>query len=233
MLTSRSLTIHPMPLGLYVRSYLIRAEGVVLVDAGLPHHGPVFRRALAGLGVRPADIRLIVITHGHFDHIGSAREIQEATGAPIAIHRRDRRYLEQGVIVVPPGTSPWGRVLHAGARTVVPFLKLTPAPVAVEVGDAPVDLAGYGIPGRIVYTPGHTSGSTTLLLETGDAFVGDMAVGAGPLRATPALPVLAEDLGRLMESWQRLIGLGARTIYPGHGRPFALEAIRPRLDRPR
>lgn len=233
MTASNRITITPVRLGVYVRSYLIRGEGTILVDAGLPHHGAAFRRTLAALGVRPADIRLIVLTHGHFDHVGSAREIREATGAPIAIHTRDRRYLEEGVIVVPPGATPWGSVLSAGARTVASFLRLDPAPVGVEVGDDPLDLSAYGIPGRIVSTPGHTAGSVTLLLETGDAFIGDLAIGAGGLRTTPALPVLAEDLPRVYHSWERLIGLGARTCYPGHGRPFALEAIRPRLNRPR
>jgi len=66
-------------------------------------------------------------------------------------------------------------------------------------------------------------------LETGDTFVGDMAINFFPLLLSPSLPPLAEDLVKLKESWKLLLDQGARTIYPAHGKPFLAEAIRKAL----
>jgi glyoxylase-like metal-dependent hydrolase (beta-lactamase superfamily II) len=86
-------------------------------------------------------------------------------------------------------------------------------------------LSEYGIPGRVIYTPGHSSGSISVLLESGDTFVGDLAMNKFPLRFTPGLPIFAEDEAKVKESWNLLLNLGARMIYPAHGKPFPAEVI--------
>jgi hydroxyacylglutathione hydrolase len=85
---------------------------------------------------------------------------------------------------------------------------------------------GYGIPGKNIHTPGHSSGSICVLLDTGEVFVGDMAMQAWFLRWKPGLPVLAEDLNQLVRSWKQLIQLGAKRVYPAHGLDFPIEVIR-------
>jgi len=82
-----------------------------------------------------------------------------------------------------------------------------------------------GIPGKIVHTPGHSSGSVSILLETGDAFVGDLAMNALPMRLSPGLPILGDDISRIKESWGVLKREGAKKIYPEHGKPFTIEVI--------
>ena len=57
-----------------------------------------------------------------------------------------------------------------------------------------MSLAGYGIPGKIIYTPGHSMGSVSVLLDNGEAFVGDLAMNEFPLRLSPGLPIFAEDM---------------------------------------
>jgi hydroxyacylglutathione hydrolase len=84
----------------------------------------------------------------------------------------------------------------------------------------------FGIPGKVVYTPGHTMGSVSVLLETGDAFVGDLAMSGFPVRFNPGPPVFAEDTKRVKESIRMLLERGAKTFYPGHGKPFAAEVIK-------
>jgi hypothetical protein len=105
------------------------------------------------------------------------------------------------------------------------IINIPPSNLDIVLGDEEFSLSEYGIPGRILYTPGHLMGSVSVLLDTGDAFVGDLAMSGLPMRLTPGLPALAEDMQKVMASWQLLIKAGAKTIYPAHGKPFSVDII--------
>ena len=105
------------------------------------------------------------------------------------------------------------------------IIDIPPSNVDIVLGDEEFSLSEYGIPGRILYTPGHSMGSVSVLLDTGDAFVGDLAMSGFPMRLTPGLPALAEDMQKVRESWQLLIKAGAKTIYPAHGKHFSVDII--------
>jgi hydroxyacylglutathione hydrolase len=223
------VSIHPIRL-LASECYLIRGEGSILIDAGAPNKAKGIVKALERLAVQPGEIQLIVITHGHWDHIGSAKEIQELTGAKIAMHRAEMERLETPLKLLPPGVTPWGRVVVGVAAMLMPFVHIPAAGVDVVLGDEPLSLAAYGIPGKVSYTPGHTMGSVSVLLDTGDALVGDLAMNGFPLRLGPGLPSAAEDMQRVKESWRLLLEEGVETVYPGHGKPLSAEIIRRALS---
>ena len=109
------------------------------------------------------------------------------------------------------------------------YPKAEPVKADLTVGDEGLPLDDYGIPGRILYTPGHTVGSLSVLLDSGEAFVRDLAMNKFPLRRNPGVPVLADDVEKVKDSWRNLMELGAVTVYPGHGKPFSIEAIRKAL----
>jgi glyoxylase-like metal-dependent hydrolase (beta-lactamase superfamily II) len=90
-------------------------------------------------------------------------------------------------------------------------------------------LTGFGIPGKVVYTPGHTAGSISVILDSGDAFIGCLAQNKLPLRLSPGLPVLADNIEKVKESWRSILDLGVKTVYPGHGKPFSADIIRKAL----
>jgi glyoxylase-like metal-dependent hydrolase (beta-lactamase superfamily II) len=108
----------------------------------------------------------------------------------------------------------------------MPLIKVPPAEVDVPLGDEGLSLSDYGIPGRVLYTPGHSSGSVSILLDSGEAFVGDLAMNTFPLRLSPGLPVLAEDPAAVIASWELLLEAGATEVYPAHGKPFPAEVMR-------
>ena len=64
-----------------------------------------------------------------------------------------------------------------------------------------------------------------------DAFVGDLDMNKFPLRLTPGLPIFAEDRFKLIESWQKLLDLEVKTIYPAHGKTFSADIIRDKLNK--
>ncbi len=210
--------------------YIIRSQGVIMVDGGLPNRRGDFLEALQRLPIEPQDIQLVVITHGHFDHMGSARDIREVTGARIAMHRLDKDCLEKPLNRFPRGVGVWGGLLRGVLPILKPFIHAPPCEVDIVLDDDGMSLTDFGIPGRVVHTPGHTTGSVSVVLDSGDAFVGCMAQNKFPLRLNPELPVLADDLDLVKKSWKHLLELGMQTIYPGHGKPFPAAVIRDSLE---
>ena len=221
-----STQIYPVRFGIN-RCYLIREEGVIMIDGGPPKKLKAFQKFIGGIPIRPEDIRLIVLTHGDFDHVGSAGEIRSLTGAKIAIHENDRETFEKALHHFPTGTTAWGRFLRFILNPVTTVLFKFPgekADIVLDNSDYP--LHDFGINGRIVYTPGHTSGSVSVLLESGDAFVGCLAHNNLPFRLKPGLPIFADDIEEVKRNWKRVIERGAKTIYPAHGDPFPVEIIK-------
>jgi glyoxylase-like metal-dependent hydrolase (beta-lactamase superfamily II) len=209
--------------------YLVRHEGIILIDAGNSNQESKFERVMERLGVQPDEIQLILATHGHMDHIGSAAKIRDLTGAPIAIHQADHELMEHGIIVPPPGVTSWGRLMAILLKPAIPLFRFQPCVAEIVIGDDGLSLADYGIPGQVFHTPGHTPGSVSLLLETGDAFVGDQAMNGLPFRLGAGLPSLAEDIEQVKASWRMFLENDVRMIDPGHGKPFPADVMRKEL----
>ena len=222
------INIHPIPLS-GVHSYVIEADGVILIDAGIPKTFPSLERQLACIPIKLADIQLLVITHAHFDHVGNALEIKASTRAPILVHRDDQEALETGRGPIPPGITPWGRTLSALGSIFEPAIIAPKVNPDLIVDDTGFDLREYGVPGEIIHTPGHTMGSISVLLENSAAIVGDLAMSGFPKRRKPGIPIFAESLEHVLASWRELIERGAEMIYPAHGKPFPVDYLRREL----
>jgi len=217
--------IHPIALG-FDTCYVLAGSGVVVLDAGQPRKRGAFVAGLARADIRPEDVRLILLTHAHWDHMGSAGDLKAVTGAPLAVHEKERAWVETGKPPLPPGVTPWGRVFMAAHRIVMPLISVPPAEVDVTLSDEPFSLEPFGIPGVALPTPGHSPGSISVLLESGEAFVGDLAMNRIPLTLSPRLPIFADDPAQVVRSWRRLLELGAETVFPAHGAAFPADVIR-------
>ena len=212
--------IHRLSLRRKNNCYLIKEDGIIIVDACTPKQGKKFLKQLKELSIDPKDISLLLLTHGHIDHIGSASEFKKLTGCKVAINHREKDWVEQAIKSVPPGVNLWGRVCSVIGTTLLPFIKLPSTTVDLVLEDKDYSLEPFGIHGKVIHTPGHTSGSMSLLLDTGDAFVGDLAVNGLPLRIGPGMPEVAENAEAIKESWRLLLSSGVKQIHPTHGKPF-------------
>jgi len=201
---------------------LIKEDGLILIDAGSPKHGQRFLKALGRLSINPKAISLLIITHCHFDHIGSANEIREITRCKVAINKEEKDWAEQARKIIPPTVGLWGKVVEKVTRILMSRVKLAPTPIDLVLEEE-FSLKPYGIGGRVFCTPGHSPGSMSVLLDSGEAFVGDLAVNGSLMRKGPGLPLFVEDIATLKESWQLLLDKGAKQFFPAHGAPFGAE----------
>jgi len=221
--------IHAIKAGIS-NCYLVKDKGgAILVDAGPPGEIKALVSGLARAGVKPEGLNAAVVTHCHWDHIGSLNALKEVSRATVIVQQRERHALENGERLIPPGATLWGRLFGWFLKGISAKMTIVPCDADIAVGETDYSLQPFGIEATIVYTPGHTSGSVSVLLDNGAAFVGDSAMNGLPLTLGPNLPIFAEDMRALRRSWQTLLKKGARTIYPGHGKPFPAAQMRGRL----
>jgi hydroxyacylglutathione hydrolase len=204
-------------------AYLLRGERSILIDTGRPRDFAAIERALQQHGVAPADLSLILHTHGHWDHAGSTAQLRQVTAAPAAVHSADAPMVRCGNNGVLRPTSVFARLLRPlldrGFQGFAPDLLI----------EREIDLADFGVAARVVFTPGHTAGSLSVLTSAGDIIVGDLLMGGYwggflmPRR--PGLHYYAEDIAVVRASVRKVLALGPRCIYPAHGGPLAPAAV--------
>lgn len=203
----------------YSNAYLVIDQHAILVDAGFPGDADAIMRAIARAGLTPRDLTLLVHTHGHIDHAGATAVLQQRLGVPTMIHQADAPNLVTGTngIVTPRNLE----ARMVAAMLVRPFDPVTPDIVL----SAETSLHAYGVDGQIIFTPGHTKGSISLLFGNGEAIVGDVMMGGwlgGALRPQhPNYHYFVDDWDDVHRSIARLLTHAPTRWYVGHGGPLA------------
>lgn len=205
----------------YINSYIIIGERVVVVDTGVAGGAKRVLRALKRKGYAPTDVALIVLTHAHADHAGSAAELRERTGAPILGGAADAQSFARGHN---DAMKPTGKA----GRRVLPFIRQDyPGFVPDRLISEDMDLHPMGVPARVLVMPGHTPGTLVVVLDDGRAIAGDLVRGKFLKKSEPVLHFFHADqtaahrhLGELLDIY------GVRRVHPGHGHALAEPALR-------
>lgn len=216
------LTITRIKLPL-ANAYLVQGERPILIDTGAPGDAGRIVRALAQANVQPADLALILLTHGHGDHVGAANELAVLSGAPVALHSADDAMARTGRNVL-------GTLNGLEARMIAPFVDKPFPPAAASILlAAPLDLRPYGVAGEVIATPGHTPGSISIFFDNGDAIVGDLLMGGrmgGALwPSRPRLHYFVGDFAQLATSMDSVLARRPQRLLVGHGGPLAADTV--------
>ena len=226
--------IHRIGNNSIINSYLIEdAREVTIIDAGLPGYFKDIARELASMGRTPADVRALVLTHGHSDHVGFAERLHHEQRIPVSVHEDDAALARREVPNPAKGFGPiklgpllgflWFTIVNGGLRT--PRLQ-----EVATFGDG----ATLDVPGRpkVILTPGHTPGSAVLHVSSLKAlFVGDALATYAVTTGTrgPQVAPFSADAGQAVASLDRIEDISAELVLPGHGDPWTggvQEAVR-------
>lgn len=187
-------------------------SNVVLIDAGHAADKDFMAKLQATQLINEIDF--LILTHGHYDHVGHAGFLQEQYGIKIVMHQHDAESVKQGKMNFPPANSFLGNIVRITSikeMSKARYNKFTPDIIVTDEEYLP-DFDSF----RIVHLPGHTSGSIGVLFND-CLFAGDLVMNM-PL---PSASIFADDFCLLQASIAKAETLNAKIVYPSHGRPFS------------
>jgi hydroxyacylglutathione hydrolase len=209
----------------FVNAFLVKVnEGFVLIDTGLSMHWEKLENELISAGCLPDKLKLVIITHGDFDHTGNCAKLQEKYKCKIAMHKDDSLMAENGIFLKRKVRTLSARIftlIRIFFRRKFTFDKFKPDIYLAE-GQT---MNEYGFNATIIHIPGHTKGSIGILTDDGNLFAGDTFTN----NKKPDIANYIENEGELETSISRLKNMNIRTVYPGHGKPFEMEQIAGKL----
>ena len=195
-----------------VNCYVIRGEkGDVLIDTGREEYRDHIETWLMNY-----NISLIILTHGHADHIQNAGYFSKLYNAPVMISPYDMRIARDNKARPYYITTPIGRLMKKQTEMTM-HLHMNRFEPSI-FADEGMDLSPYGIDGVIISLEGHTKGSIGVLCKSSvgyDLYAGDAVMNV----AVPMFPMIAESPKMAKTAIERIVTLSPDRILPGHGNP--------------
>ena len=185
--------------------FVYRSLNPVLIDTAYIGDIEETEHRINALGVDLADTRLIISTHSHCDHIGANKYIQDKSGCDIAIHKIGKHFIDTH-----DDWATWRRYYNQKAA----FFNVTHG---LNDGDI-IEVGPHRF--RTIYTPGHASDGIALFNEDAKILISSDSLWENDI---PAMTLRIEGstaLFRAQDSLEKIQALGARIVYPGHGKPF-------------
>lgn len=195
--------------------YLLFRESTkksVLIDAGVSSDHTFLER-LQAKGYL-SQIALVILTHGHYDHVGHAAMLQNRFHIPVAIHRNELERVTQGIMDFPPAK---GFISNTFRKSTMSGMEKSTYQKFVPdiVLDGSRILSSFPEI-EILHLPGHTKGSIGIIFED-SLFAGDLVMNM----PVPSKSWFAEDFSELQQSIERISNLRLKRVYPSHGKSFS------------
>lgn len=190
---------------------VINGKELTVIDTGTPGNAQKIVKYIQKICYQPTDVKTIILTHFHMDHMGSAKELKDLTNAKLAVHQEDADYVS--------GKKPLPKPKNILIRAATSFIKPRPAKVDITFreGDKIANLT-------VIHVPGHTPGSICLLDEEKKVlFAGDTLRYDGK-KVSGAPEQFSLDPLKVKESISKISRLNFDVMLPGHGEPLKPDA---------
>lgn len=219
-MVDEAVIIKPMLLGNSNAFIVAVGEAWILVDGGLSDRSDRILAEAAALKLRPERLEYMIVTHAHYDHVGSIKALKKlCPQTKIVAHKKEAERLLHGRSPVPAGTMLLSRPLSWLGSLVFRQCIRFPGFATDIVVDENFKFNLAGVECELFHTPGHTDGSLSLRVGRCAVFVGDTVFHLLP---GCFYPPFADDESLISYSWQKICATRCKRIYPGHGRHFLL-----------
>jgi hydroxyacylglutathione hydrolase len=192
--------------GLNGNCYLVKTDaGFILIDTARASKRTKLEKELESAACNPGNLKLIILTHGDFDHTGNCAYLHQKFRTKIAMHYYDSGMVERGDMF-------WNRktgnfLIRKIINVLFRISKFEPD-LTIEEG---YDLSDYGLDAKVLYLPGHSKGSIGILTADGDLFCGDLLTNTDK----PDIGSIIDDKAAANASIEKLKRLKINTVYPG------------------
>lgn len=209
-------------------AYLVKDKKSILIDTGSPKEADKILTAVKNAGMDVKDLSLILHTHGHVDHAGSTAELKRRLGIPSAVHKEDAFMLQTG-------TNGLVNAINFEAEI---YKRILVKPFESSQPDIVIEnemlLNDFGVDGKIIFTPGHTEGSISILLGNNEMIIGDVMMGGfmgGNLfPSRPMYHYFYNDFDEIKSSIKKIANLKPSKMYVGHGGPLLFTDVSKRFS---
>ncbi len=194
--------------------YLISTpKGDILVDTGWKFSFDGLQKKIIAMALLQP-VSFLILTHTHFDHCYNAHLIRQQENCKILMSEREEAYTQCGYTPIPSGTlaitkilSRFGKVIGQKWFGYPPF-----HPDQLIKDELDLSPEGYGV--KIISTPGHSTGSISVIIDHEIAVVGDTMLG---IFRKSIFPPFADDVNEMILSWGKLLKTECQIFLPGHG----------------
>ncbi len=185
----------------------------ILIDTSIGQNQRKLFKELENLGIKSIDY--LILTHTHFDHAASAGAIKEKFNSRVIVHISESSFLETGKAVLPKGTNIFTRnLIQRIGNKVTHKFDFAPCESDIVI-DSCYSLENLGYSNvYLLPTPGHSSGSISIIVDDEVAIVGDALFGVFP---NSIFPPFADDEKELIRSWGKLLMTRCSVFLPSHG----------------
>jgi glyoxylase-like metal-dependent hydrolase (beta-lactamase superfamily II) len=200
-------------------------DGWVMIDTGYENSYAFVVKKLRSLLIQPEEIRHIFLTHAHDDHAGFLEEwMTKHPHTQVIAHEKSIEGLRKGQNRFVGGCSTLGAFLFFQLMALLgngehryPRLREEHLAKIITLNEAKLEAIESELNGKILFTPGHTVDSISLLVD-GNLFCGDAAMNGIP--SSHKITIWVEDKAAFEKSWDVMLASGAKKIHPAHGSPF-------------
>lgn len=217
--------------------YLIQAdEGYLLIDTGYEKDYIKFLRELDKNEIKVSEVNYLLLTHHHDDHAGFVNKILKDSELIIIAHEKAKELLKSGENDTTRGGGIINKRMYYlfkfGQKYISNLFELTFPPVSLRDKDILIKgnnenvLKEIGVNAEIIYTPGHSIDSISVLFDREIIFCGDAAMSWPLWAGIKYHTIFITDVDEYYRSWEKIIESGAQKVYPSHGKPFNVNKLK-------